>query len=312
MKVVKPKALKRNGTIGLIAPASPVADSTRIEKAVNYLERLGYRVKIGKNVGKSYGYLAGSDKERVDDIHSMFSSKSVDAIICLRGGYGTPRLLKDIDYKLIAHNPKIFVGYSDITALQMAFLNITGLVTYSGPMAAVDFRGDVDPYTEENFWETITNANKLEREVFTQGEPMKFFGKKLVAGRLIGGNLALFCSSLGTPFLPKAKNKILFFEDVGEPPYRIDRLFTQLKNADYLSEARGMLLGAFTDTDEENRQPTLSSEEVFANVLKELKIPVVKNFPNGHITKLMTLPFGLKVEIDPLEGKVFFKEPAVI
>ena len=143
MSIQKPKRLNKKDVIGIISPASSPDEFSRVERGVKYLEGLGYRVKIGANVGKNHGYLAGTDQERVDDIHTMFKDKNVKAIFTLRGGYGAFRLLDRIDYRIIKNNPKIFVGYSEITALQMAFLEKAGLITFAGPIVAVDFYDEV-------------------------------------------------------------------------------------------------------------------------------------------------------------------------
>ena len=143
--------------IGIISPASSPDDLSLIESGVRYIEKLGYHTVLGKNVGKTIGYLAGTDEERVKDIHQMFSNKKVKAIFCLRGGYGAFRLLDKIDYKLIRNNPKIFVGFSEITALQMAFLQKTNLITFAGPMVVPNFSKNISPYTEEIFWRMVTS-----------------------------------------------------------------------------------------------------------------------------------------------------------
>jgi len=170
MTVIKPNRLRKNDLIGIISPASSPNDSDRIEKGVNYLEKMGYRVEVGKNVGKSLGYLAGTDEERLDDLHYMFRKKEVTAIISVRGGYGSARLLDKIDYRLIRKNPKIFVGYSDITALQLAIYAKTGLITFAGPMLAVDFWDEINPFTEETFWRIITSPRKIGKIVNPNGE----------------------------------------------------------------------------------------------------------------------------------------------
>ncbi len=139
MKIMKPKKLAKGDVIGIISPASSTDDPARIEQGVTYFEKIGYRVEVGKNVGKVHGYLAGTNEERLEDLHAMFKNKNIKAIVCVRGGYGSPRILDKIDYRIIRNNPKIFVGYSDITALQMAFLEKAGLVTFAGAMLAVDF-----------------------------------------------------------------------------------------------------------------------------------------------------------------------------
>ena len=160
MRVVKPKKLQKGDLIGVISPASSPDDLSKINLGVNYLEKLGYKVEVGKNVGNYHGYLAGSDEERLADLHSMFKKKDVKAIFSVRGGYGSPRLLDKIDFNIIKSNPKIFVGYSDITALQMAFYQKAGLITFAGPMVAVDFYNSVDPFTEEFFWSSLHPIKK--------------------------------------------------------------------------------------------------------------------------------------------------------
>ena len=236
MHIVKPKRLKIGDLIGIISPASAPNDLFKIEKGVNYLEGLGYRVKVGKSSGISHGYLAGTDDQRIKDLHDMFSDKEVQAIICTRGGYGSPRLVDKIDYKIIARNPKIFVGYSDITALQMAFLEKTGLLTFAGPMLAVDLYNSISPFTEEMFWKLLTSNKKFGRIEFPGNEKIFPVVKGIAKGRLIGGNLATFLSLAGTQYLPDLKNKILLLEEVSEAPYRVDRMFNQLDLWEYLKK----------------------------------------------------------------------------
>ena len=160
MEPLKPPRLKAGDLIGIISPASRIMDPTRIEKGIAYLERLGYRTIQGEHILKTYGYLAGTDEERVADLHVMFANPEVKAIMCIRGGYGTPRLLSLVDYRLIARNPKIFVGYSDITSLQLALWKKCGLVTFQGPMVGVDLPEQLDGYTEELFWRLLTSPKK--------------------------------------------------------------------------------------------------------------------------------------------------------
>ena len=229
MILQKPKKLNKKDVIGIISPASSPDELSRIQSGVKYLESLGYRVKVGTNVGKNHGYLAGTDQERVDDIHSMFKDKNVKAIFTLRGGYGAFRLLDKIDYRVVKNNPKIFVGYSEITSLQMAFFEKAGLITFAGPMVAVDFYDEVSPYTNELFWATITSNKKLGKIKYPENQKMPHLQKGSVSGRLIGGNLAVFAALLGTDYFPNLTGKILMVEDIGELPYRVDRMLNQLR-----------------------------------------------------------------------------------
>lgn len=313
MEVLKPLKLRKGDLIGLISPASSPDDLTRIERAVKYFESLNYRIKLGDNIGKYYGYLAGTDEERLTDLHSMFEDKNVKAIICLRGGYGSPRLLGKINYKLIRKNPKIFVGYSDITSLQMAFLAKCGLVTFAGPMAAVDFHSEVEKYTEEIFWRMVTSGKPFGDYQPDENREVTFTGDEEAEGRVIGGNLALFCSSAGTPYLPHLKNKIVLIEDVGEPPYRIDRLLNQLMLLRGWQQVRGLISGIFTDSEEPDKEKrTLTADQVFSDYFGRLTVPFATNFPHGHIKRNHTIPFGVKIKLSPKKKRIRFLESAVI
>jgi muramoyltetrapeptide carboxypeptidase len=312
MKILKPKKLSTGDLIGIISPASSADDITKVEEGVKYLEKMGYRVEVGKNVGRYHGYLAGEDDLRLKDLHYMFSKKEVKAIICIRGGYGSPRLLDKIDYKIIKNNPKIFVGYSDITALNMAFLHKAGLITFTGPMVSVDFNDETSKYTEENFWRILTSNKKIGR-VELPGEDKLFqLSKGSESGRIIGGNLALIASLQGTDYFPDMKEKILFLEDVGELPFRIDRMLNQLRLSGVFGKIKGLILGAFIDCHETDPlKRTLSLGEVVDDYLGHLKIPIVYNFPNGHIKNIMPIPNGIKIKLNASRGFVEYLESAV-
>ena len=312
MKIIKPKKLSQNDLIGIISPASSPDDLTKIDSGVQYLEKLGYKVKLGANVGKSLGYLAGSNEERLQDLHDMFRNKEVKAIICVRGGYGSPRILDKIDYKLIGANPKIFVGYSDITALQMAFLAKAGLVTFAGPMLAVDFAEDVNSYTEEMFWALLTSNKKFGKIIPPNDEKIFHLKSGNTKGRIIGGNLSILSSLVGTGYLPPVKDKILFIEEVGELPYRIDRMLNQLRLAQILPKISGAVLGVFTDCNETDpAKRTLTLGEVIGEYFGNLNIPVVYNFKHGHIRENTTIPYGVMVKINAGHNIVEITESAV-
>jgi len=313
MRITKPKKLNSGDTIGIISPASSPDEIERIQKGVKYLESLNYRVIIGKNVGKSRGYLAGEDSERLADLHDMFNNKSVKAIFCVRGGYGSGRLLNKINFNLIKKNPKIFVGYSDITALNMAMYHKTGLVTFAGPMVAVDFYQDeVNPFTEEVFWQTITSNKKIGKIKNPGDEKFYVINKGRGEGRLLGGNLALLCSIMGTEFMPNLKDSILMLEDIGEAPYRVDRLLNQLKLAKVFTQANGVVLGRFVDCyDAEDSKDSLKLNDVICDYFDSLKIPVMYNLKHGHITENITMPLGLKCKINSSRGFIEIPENAV-
>jgi len=314
MRVIKPQRIRKGDPIGIISPASSPDDLTRIEKSVNYFEKLGYRVEVGKNVWKERGYLAGEDSERLDDFHAMFKNKNVKAIFCVRGGYGSGRLLDKINYKLIKENPKIFVGYSDITALQLAIFSHTGLVTFAGPMPAVDFwQDEVSKFTEENFWRLITSNKKIGKLINPNGEGFYLLAKGKTEGRLLGGNLALITSLMGTKYLPSFKNSILLLEDIGEPPYRVDRFLNQLRLGNILHDTSGIILGRFVDCYEnDTSKKTLTLNQVITDYFEKLNKPVIYNFKHGHISENISIPFGLKCNLNASRGIAEIKESAVL
>jgi muramoyltetrapeptide carboxypeptidase len=312
MEVIKPPKLNKGDLIGIVSPASSPDDLTRIEKGVNYLERLGYQVEVGKNVGQNCGYLAGKDEQRLEDLHYMFSKPEIKAILCVRGGYGSPRLLNLIDYNLIKKNPKIFVGYSDITALQMAFLKKAGLVTFAGPMLAVDFWNEVSPFTEQMFWEVITSKKKFGKVTNPENERFYILKNGETEAQVIGGNMALICSIMGTNYMPSFKDTILMLEEIGEAPYRVDRMFNQLKLAGALDQLKGVILGRFVDCYESDEyKKTLTLNEVIDDYMSKLEIPVVYNFKHGHVKDNITIAFGLNYKINTQKGIIEMTESAV-
>lgn len=312
MRLIKPAKLKTGDVIGIISPASSSQDPKKIENGVQYLEKNGYRVEIGKNVGKTNGYLAGTDQERADDLNLMFKNKNIKAIICLRGGYGASRILDKINYKIIRNNPKIFVGFSEITALQMAILQKAGLITFAGPMLAPDFADNVSTYTEEFFWRIITSNKKMGRLKYPDNGKLTAITKGSSSGRILGGNLSVFAALIGTVYLPSMKEKILMLEDINELPYKIDRILNQMKMLKVFKQVRGVILGRFVGCYEHDpMKKTLTLGEVMEDYLSHLKIPVLYAFPHGHIKDKVTVPLGLKVKINSTKGFIDYAESAV-
>ncbi|HYF03010.1 MAG TPA: LD-carboxypeptidase [Patescibacteria group bacterium] len=312
MKTLKAKPLRKNATIGIISTSSPQRDPTRLERGITYLESLGYRVELSKHALKSTaGYLAGTDEERLEDIHGMFADKRIDAIFCARGGYGSPRMLLKLDYELIRKKPKIFAGFSDVTALQCAIFKHTGLITFSGAMPSVDMADSFHPESEESFWRILTNPEPL-GEV-KQSEPIEVFKKGHAAGRLFCGNLTMFSMLCGTPFLPDFKNAVLLSEDIGEEPYRIDRILSQFENCGFFKELSGLAFGRFT---QENLRPTTVPQRTMEEVLKEFTeragLPTIANVLYGHQAKKLTLPFGAMCEMDAEKGVLKIGESALL
>jgi len=312
MKYIKPNRLKRGDVIGIISPASSVEDETLIKKGIRYIEGLGYRVELGKNVGKVKGYLAGTDEERVADIHQMFGDKNISAIFCLRGGYGAFRLLDKINYQLIKRNPKIFVGFSEITSIQMAFLKKANLVTFSGPMIASHFSNEISNYTEENFWRLLTSKGKPQKIILSDEQINSNVKIDKASGRIIGGNLAVFTAMIGSGFLPTLKNSILLLEEISEPPYKIDRMLNHLRLHKVFDKVSGIILGNFVECEEpDKKKSSLTLDEVFEDYFSELKIPVIGSLAYGHSKNIMTLPMGINVNLNTKKGRIEFLENAV-
>lgn len=312
MGIIKPKRLKHGDTIGIISPASSPDDLSKINRGVEYLEKLGYRVEVGKNVGSQTGYLAGSDAQRLADLHEMFKNKKIKAIFSIRGGYGSGRLLDKIDYKLVRSNPKIFVGYSDINALQLAFFTKTGLITFAGPMVAVDFHDEVSAFTEEVFWRTITSNKRLGKIKNPRKEKFYVLNKGRATGRILGGNLSLLNSLLGTEYLPKMNGAILLLEDIHEAPYRIDRMLNQLRLSKILKQIKGVILGHFVDCYEPDpTKQTFSLNEVIIEYFQSMRIPVIYNVKHGHIKDNITIPYGIKCVLNATRSFIEITENAV-
>lgn len=284
----------------------------KIQASVKYLEGLGYRVKLGEHLSKAWGYLAGTDEERAEDFNAMIRDPQVKAIFASRGGYGSPRILPRIAYRALARQPKIVTGFSDITALQLAIFRKCKLVTFSGPMPAVEFWKKPDAFTEENFWRLLTSnksvgplANPLE-DRFDLHRPGK------ASGVLLGGNLALVASTLATPFMPSLRETILVLEEVGEYPYRVDRMFAQLRNAGILKGLSGLLLGQFTECEPKDRsQPHLNIEFLLNEYAQMVNGPVLGNLLYGHVPIKLTIPFGLRATVDAKRGTIDVRESAV-
>jgi muramoyltetrapeptide carboxypeptidase len=312
MTIIKPQRLRKGDLIGLIAPASTPLTEEIIEKGVVYLERLGYQVKLGKYIRHVHGYLAGTDEERAADFNDMVHDKNVKALFAIRGGYGTPRLLQMIDYRTLKQNPKIIVGYSDMTALQLAIMRKVGLVTFSGPMTGVEMWKGMDPYTEDHFWRVLTSTKKIGALENAENEPLKILQHGKARGRLFGGTLSLLACVMGTPFQPTLRGSILFLEDVEEAPHRVDRMLAQLLNAGVLRGLAALIFGRFTDCHPSNpSEPHLTIDQVQEEYAEKIKCPVIANFQYGHIPRKLTVPLGLQTTLDTKHNWIEVLESAV-
>jgi muramoyltetrapeptide carboxypeptidase len=297
LPIIKGYRLQPNQTVGIIAPASPFNQS-EISEGVKLLESFPLKIRQGEHIFDHMNYLAGSDNDRVSDLHRMFSDPEIKAIFCARGGYGSARLLNDIDFDLIQKNPKIIVGFSDLTALLLALFNKSGLITIHGPT--------LSDLPKNKNW---PNLSKL---ITTSHRPHIFFkqGKKINKGNaegiLLGGNLSTLCSLMDTPFLPSFEGVILFLEEKGESPYKIDRMLTQLLLSGRLDRLSALIIGQIEDCGE---------MEIINSMLKErlgrLTIPVVTGLPVGHGNENISLPLGLPAVLDTERMLLTIEEAAV-
>lgn len=289
------KKLKKGDTIGIIAPAS-CTTYDRVLEAKKNLEDMGYQVVLGECTKKQWYSYAGTDEERAEEINNFFADKDIDAIICMRGGYGCNRLVELLDFEMIKRNPKIFVGYSDITTLHIALNEKANLITFHGPMAVSNFTGNYNRDTYENFIEILSNL-KDKQSIKNITKELGVLNEGRAKGKLVGGNLATLIATLGTEYDLDYNGKILFLEDIGEKTYKIDRFLNQLKKHGVFEKIEGLVLGDFKNcTQASEKDMTLL--EVFQNYFKELKKPIIYNFESGHSEPMLTLPLGAICEID--------------
>lgn len=316
--MVKPKTLKPGDTIGLITPSSYVFDTWRIDLAASRLEAvLGVRCRLGRYVKGRHGYMAGTEKERLEDLHTMFADRGVAGVFCLEGGYGTERLLPGIDYELVRKNPKVLLGYSDITGLHLAITRRAGLVTFHGPVAL----GSLPAWSLASLKKALFSpdsvgdlSNPPEEDPNWPLFPLHTVTPGKARGPIAGGNLTLVSTTMGTPYEIEAKGKILFLEDTGEAPYRVDRMLTQLKLAGKLQEAAGIVWGTCTDCTpaKSSFEVNLSMSDLLDEILGDLGKPVLAGLVFGHTKEKATIPMGVEAELDAGEKKVAIIEPATV
>lgn len=305
------KKLKFGDTIGLIAPSGAMRTEGAIERAVAETERMGFKVKLGESAGKKYGYLSGTDNVRARDINAMFADDEVDAIFCIRGGYGAMRILDKLDYDLIAKHPKIFVGFSDITALHIALLNRCKLATFHAPMAVGWSNNPLDDFSRESMYKALMHAEPMGELVNPPEYPKQTVNPGQAEGMLVGGNLMLMASSLGTPWEINTKDRIVFIEEVGERTYCVDRMLTQLRLAGKFDDCAGVVFGDFADCPIEYPEYGLTLEEIIRDVAAPCGKPIFTGLRCGHCTPKLTLPFGIKCRMDADKCTLTVLESAV-
>jgi muramoyltetrapeptide carboxypeptidase len=282
--------------VALIAPSGPLRHQDELERSIANARALGWEPVAGEYVLEHDGYLAGTDAQRAADLNRFANDESIDAVWCIRGGYGAMRLLADLDYEAWARRPRALIGYSDITALHAAIGSRAGLVTFHGPTA----RSELTPFTREAFVHAVTTRDEIQ----VCGASMTTLCRGQARGRLVGGNLALVASLAGTPFAVEMTDAILVLEDVSESVYRTDRMLTQLRLTGALDRVAGIVFGQFTDIPDDPTNAERPIERLLAETADQLGVPCVGNFPIGHVDDHVTLPLGAVAELDADRGEL--------
>lgn len=303
--MIYPCPLHNGDTIGLIAPCSPLQQE-RLLQCIHVITSLGYEVALGKSARESlHGYLAGSDETRANDINQMFADPSIDAIFCIRGGYGSTRIMSMLDYRMIQKHPKIFLGYSDVTTFNLAFYQCSHLVTFHGPMVSSNMVDNFDAYSTSCLFEALSMPRCL---TFHNPEdtPILPIVSGCASGRIIGGCLSLVAPSIGTFYQPDFRNTLLFLEDVDETLPRCDKLMQQLKNSGVLNQVNGILLGNFKDCINPNA-PEYTMFDFFCDFFKDYDKPVLWGIQSGHDKPMGTIPLGTLCKINSYPCQIEFQ-----
>ncbi len=318
LATIKPRRLKPGDTVGLVAPATAVFQDVEQDIARESLEALGLKVKIGQHMRDRHGYLAGADKARAEDINTFFADSSIAAVLPIRGGWGSARVLPYLDFDVIRRNPKVLMGFSDITALHNSIQAKTGLITFHGPNGGGRWDAWSVDYVKRVLFgaEAVTMSNPKalsDRNSLTQVENRtRTITPGKARGRIMGGNLTVLTAILGSPYVPDYTGSILFLEDVQESLYRVDRMLTSLKLAGILDKAKGVIFGTCSQCGPGNvNYAALTMEEILADHIKTLGVPAWQGAMIGHDQPQWTVPFGLEVEIDAAAATVTMVEPAV-
>ncbi len=296
MAPLKPGVLRPGDLIALVGPSGP-APRERLEAGIAYLEGCGYSVRPGPHLFDRHHYLAGTDQQRAADLGAALADPEVRAVFCARGGYGAGRLLDRLDYRAVAADPKIVLGFSDTTGLHLALQARAGLVCFTGSLVSMDLGEDGDAFTREWLWKALTTPGPL--GPLPLGGEFRVLRPGRASGPLRGGCLSLLCSLLGTPYVPDLKGAILLLEDVDEYPYRLDRMLNHLRLAGVLGDIGGLVLGQFKDCftpEEMGRSPDL--EEMVMELTDGLDLPVVAGVPYGHFRTRLVLPLGVRAVLD--------------
>ena len=317
MALKKPHPLKPGDKIAICSPSSPHASRINFTRAKKSLEKLGLKTEEGPTLWAKNGYLAGSDEERAREINELFDREDVNGIMAIKGGYGAERILKYLDWKTIQNNTKVFIGFSDITALHLAFYQKTNLVTFHGPVFSQLAPERITSYMLKGLEKAIMEEKPL-GEIKPAPEEKSFtytINPGQAEGPLVGGCLSLITRSLGTPFEIDTRDKILFIEEVGEEPYKMDGMLHQLYRADKLQQARGIVIGECSECKPRDHRPafitgTFTLEEILLDIIGSLDIPAFYGLPLGHTRHIATIPYGVKARIDAEECRLSIEETA--
>ncbi|MES2761210.1 MAG: LD-carboxypeptidase [Bacteroidota bacterium] len=306
---IKPKALKAGDTIAITSPAGAIWDETQIETFSAILKNIGFNVILGKTLTAKFGYFAGMDELRAHELNDFFANKEVKGIFCMKGGWGCARILDKIEYDLIEKNPKILIGFSDITTLLIAITTKTGLITFHGPVGNSGW----NDFTRSVFLNVVMTSKPyvFPENPVTENRPTMINPGK-VTGELIGGNLTVLTSLIGSGYLPDWKNKILFLEEVKEEPYSIDRMLTQLKLSGVLNSISGLVFGKCAKCLAEEPLKSFTFHEVILQHIQPLGIPAFYGAMIGHIENKLTLPLGINASIDAEKGTISLNENSVV
>jgi muramoyltetrapeptide carboxypeptidase len=297
---IRPPRLKTGDTIGIVAPAGPF-DPKNFSQGLSTLESLGFRTRVSDEIFEKTGYLAGNDAQRARLVNRLFKDPAINAIVCARGGFGSLRILPLVDFDVIRKNPKVFIGFSDITALLTSITARSGLVSFHGPVVT-----------------TLANAPEITRNTLLRAissdlplEVQPANGVVIQAGRaqgsIIGGNLTTLCHLLGTSFEPRFKHRIVLLEDRGEAPYRIDRMLFQMKLAGCFDGIAGLVLGSF-----EGCGSLDAVFQVFEEHFRDISVPILAGFDVGHGEQNLTMPLGIDATLDTDDQIVAFNQPATV
>ena len=305
---IKPKYLKEGDTIAICSPAGAMENRDDIYKFKIILESLGLKVRIGENIGKRYGYFSASDEERASEFMNVISDKRINGIFFIRGGWGCARILDLVDFEIIKKNPKVIMGFSDITSLLNAITAKTGLITFHGPGGNSTW----NKYSIDYIKSLLFKGEKIKYNNLKSDHPIICFSEGTASGILIGGNLSVLCSLIGSKYLHDWKNKILFLEDIKEEPYRIDRMLTQLKLNRVFDKINGLVLGNFRDCIPKEPKKSFELKEVFEQHFKTFNKPVFYGSQIGHVKNKFTVPIGALVKINSVKGDITLLENCVI